>query len=447
MTEERARLPARVAVVGVGYVGLTLCCALGRAGFSTVGVDIDAGRIAAIARGAVPFAGAEAEMAALLAALTADGRLQATGDPAALREAEAIFLAVETPVDEADHRPRYQALRAAVATVGAQLAPGALVVVESTIAPGTMRELVLPALRQATGGEAGRDFFLVHCPERVMPGRLLANLSSCDRVVGGITPACTARALPVYARLTSGALHPTDATTAEIVKTAENAYRDVQIAFANELALICEELGSDVYAVRELVNSSPYRQMHLPGAGVGGHCIPKDPWLLCAGVSAYRPRLLPVARAVNDGMPLHLAALVRQALAAEGRALAGAVVTLLGAAYLEETDDLRNTPALPLARALAAAGAEVRCVDPYAARLEEFSVTADLAALDGSDAAVVVTAHRVFRELEPAALAARLRTPVLVDGRNVFDAARARRAGLRYAGIGKGAPAAAPERT
>jgi UDP-N-acetyl-D-mannosaminuronic acid dehydrogenase len=438
--ESNATCPHRVAVVGVGYVGLTLLCALGRAGFSGVGYDVNAERATAIAHGDVPFDGAEPAMAALLRKLTATGTVTATTDPAALRAAEAIFIAVETPVDAEDHRPHYRALRAALETIGRQLAPGTLVVVESTIAPGTMQGLVLPTLTAATGGAVGRDFFLVHCPERVMPSRLLQNITTLDRVVGGMTPACTARALPIYARVTSGTLHPTDATTAEIVKTAENAYRDVQIAFANELALICEELGADVYAVRTLVNSSPDRAMHLPGAGVGGHCIPKDPWLLCAGVTTYQPRLLPTARAINDGMPLHLAALTQQALAAEGKAIEGAVVTLLGAAYLEETDDLRNTPTLPLARHLAALGATVRLYDPYVSALEEFPVCREETVLDGSDALILVTAHHAFRHMDLTHVATRMRTPILIDGRHAFDAATARAAGWRYSGIGNTGP-------
>ena len=428
---------APVAVVGVGYVGLTLLCALGQAGFSGLGYDIQAKKAQRIAAGNVPFEGAEPAMIALLASLVAEGRITATADPTRLRDAHAVFIAVETPVDEADHRPRYQALRAALATIGPHLAPGVLVVVESTIAPGTMHGLVLPALTVALG-VVGKDFFLVHCPERVMPGKLLQNITTLDRVVGGVTPSCTARAMAIYRRVTSGTLHPTTAHTAEIVKTAENAYRDVQIAFANELALMCEELDADVYEVRAMVNSSPYRQMHLPGAGVGGHCIPKDPWLLCAGVSRYLPRLLPTARAINDGMPLHLAELTAQALATAGRALTGARIGILGAAYLEETDDLRNTPALPLARRLVELGAEVTLFDPYADQLAEFPVTGNLAAIDGHDALILVTAHQAFKTLDLPACAAMMRTAILVDGRNLFDTRQAIAAGFYYLGIGKG---------
>ena len=428
----------RVAVVGVGYVGLTVLCALGKAGFSAVGYDINVPRTQAIAAGQMPFEGGEPALETLLAELVTAKQITASADPTCLRDARVIFVAVETPVDDGDHHPRYVALKSAVQTLSEQMAPGTLVIIESTIAPGTTHRLVLPALEQATGGKAGEQFNLVHCPERVMPGRLLQNITTYDRVVGGVTPACTARALPIYKRITAGALYPTDALTAEIVKTAENAYRDVQIAFANELALICEELGADVYHVRTLVNSSPFRQMHLPGAGVGGHCIPKDPWLLCSSVSQYQPRLLPTARAVNDGMPLHLVTMVTQALATAERTLADATIAVLGASYLEETDDIRATPALPLLRSLVAQGAKVRVIDPFVPRLEEFSVAPDLSALSGCDAAILVTAHKAFVALDLPACAALMRTPILIDGRNVFTRKQAESTGWRYWGIGKG---------
>ncbi|HEY3377749.1 MAG TPA: nucleotide sugar dehydrogenase [Armatimonadota bacterium] len=430
--------PERVAVVGIGYVGLTLLCALGKAGYTGLGYDINEEKVASVARGVVPFEGGERELEALLAELAPAGKITATTDPAQLARVDAVFIAVETPVDDSDHRPRYHALRAALQTICPFLPSGVLVVVESTIAPGTIHGLVLPALEEATGGQVGRDFFLVHCPERVMPGRLLKNINSYDRVVGGVTSECTRRALGIYQRVTSGTLHPTDAKTAEIVKTAENAYRDVQIAFANELALMCEELGADVFEVRELVNSSPFRNMHLPGAGVGGHCIPKDPWLLVSAMSDYTPRLLPTARAINDGMPLHLAELASRELAAEGRSLTGAIITILGAAYLEGTDDTRNAPALALARHLTGLGVTVRLFDPYVTRLEEYAVSGDDTAIDGSDALILVTAHEEFRTLDLAACARRMRTPVLVDGRNCLDLTVARQAGFRVQAIGKG---------
>ena len=182
--------------------------------------------------------------------------------------------------------------------------------------------------------------------------------------MGGIDEESTRRAVALYRHIVQNEITPTDCLTAEAAKTVENTYRDVNIAFANEMALLCESLGVDVFEVRRLVNARPDRHMHLPGAGVGGHCLPKDPWLLNHGVSCYgakgvQSELLAVARRINDGMPLHTADLVRDALAEAGRPLAGAKVAVLGLSYLENSDDTRNTPALPLVRTLRARGARV----------------------------------------------------------------------------------------
>jgi UDP-N-acetyl-D-mannosaminuronic acid dehydrogenase len=429
----------RAAVVGIGYVGLTLMCALARAGLRPIGYDIDQDKVDRAGRGEMPFEGAEAALDDLLRDLAGKRAFTTTSAADDLADATAVFIAVETPVDPSDNKPRYRALKAALEGIAPHLSRGVLVVVESTIAPGTMGGLVQPAIDGARGWTVGVDYNLVHCPERVMPSRLLQNISTTDRVVGGATPECALRATAIYEHVTSGALHPTTALAAEISKTAENAYRDVQIAFANELALICEELGADVYEVRELVNSSPGRNVHLPGAGVGGHCIPKDPWLLCAPIEGFQPTLMPSARAINDAMPLHLVKLIQQALDAEGKALSGSIVAVWGAAYLENTDDLRNTPALPCLRALAEAGAQVRLVDPHVDRLEEFEAGSDpIAAATGADAVALVTAHREFAEIDLGTLAGALRTKVLVDGRKVFEPALARDAGLRFLAIGRG---------
>ena len=251
---------------------------------------------------------------------------------------------VETPVDE-QHRPNYGALEAACRSIGAVLKRGALVIVESTVAPGTTERTVRPLLEKASGLKAHVDFYLGACPERVMPGKLLSNLRDVSRVCGGGTPETAALMLKLYRHVVNASLDATDTLTAELVKTTENAYRDVQIAFANEVALICESCGADVWQVRELVNKSPGRSMHLPGAGVGGHCIPKDPWLLAHAAQGDVPlRVIPAGRATNEAMPLHTLALLKEGLAAAGSALAGARVVVLGFSYLEESDDSRNSP-------------------------------------------------------------------------------------------------------
>ena len=435
-----AERTATIGVVGLGMVGLPVACAFARAGFDVVGVDVRPERVGAINAGRLPMAGDEPGLAEILAAVVEREQLHATVDYRRLAEADVVTLNVETPVDE-QHQADYAALRSACRSLGAVLKPGALVVVESTVAPGTTNGVVRTLLEETSGLPCHTDdgafqpttFFLGACPERVMPGKLLHNLRHVSRVCGGLTPQTAQTMLGLYRTIVDAELDATDALTAELVKTAENAYRDVQIAFANEVALICEASGADVWRVRELVNKSPGRQMHLPGAGVGGHCIPKDPWLLAQGAQGRAPlRLIPAARAVNDGMPEHVAALAEDGLRSAGRALAGARLVVLGYAYLEESDDTRNSPSEALVSCLREAGAEVVIHDPFVA---EYGGDV-LDRSRGCDAVVVMVAHRAYLALDLEALKAVLRTPVLVDGRHVFGAERARAAGLTYRCVG-----------
>jgi UDP-N-acetyl-D-mannosaminuronic acid dehydrogenase len=306
-----------------------------------------------------------------------------------------------------------------------------------------MDRLVRPTLEARGKRRSGQDFYLVHCPERVMPGRLLNNLTRMSRVVGGDTLEATRLAQAFYRHVVEAELDLTDCVTAELVKTAENAYRDVQIAFANELALICEHVGANVWHVRELVNKSPGRDVLFPGAGVGGHCIPKDPWLLAYGASdTVRAKLIPAAREINDYMPLHMAELTVDALEEVGVEIEEARVGVLGYAYLENSDDMRNAPSISLVHRLEELGAQVCVHDPYVAEYR-----GDLAEqVRGCDAVVVMVKHDVYGRIKLGELKEwltcieqRPRTrPVLVDGRRVFDRDKAQDAGFVFRGVGMG---------
>ena len=434
------RKEALLAIIGLGYVGLPVACEFARAGFdpsnlktSVLGVEIQPERVKKINAGISPIEGNEPGLAELLKEVIGQGKLRATSDYAELQDRDVILIGVETPVDK-DNVPQYAALRAALRSLGPVLKMGALVIVESTIAPRTMSDVVLPLLEESSGRKLNDGFYLGNCPERVMPGKLLANLRNVSRVVGGMTPETAETMVALYRHVVQADLDPTDCITAELVKTTENAYRDVQIAFANEVALICEAVGGDVWKVRELVNKSPGRQMHLPGAGVGGHCIPKDPWLLAYGVKDRDVplRIIPAARAVNDSMPLHMIELLQDALAEAGGELKGARVAVLGYAYLEDSDDTRNSPSETLVRHLREMGAEVVIHDPW---VEKYHGDL-LERLRGCDAVVVMVAHSAYRELDLGVLKSALRLPVLVDGRRVFDVEQAHRAGFVYHGVG-----------
>lgn len=426
---------AQVVVLGLGYVGLPVACLFAEAGFPVVGIRRSRDKVDMINRGECPIEGKEPGLAELLRQVIATGRFRATTDYAPCREAQVVLVAVETPVNKETHRPVYKALRGALTDLGHHLSPGTLVIIESTIAPGTMSGVVQPLLEETSGLRVNDDFYLVNCPERVMPGKLLANIQGCHRVVGGMSPEAADLAVRFYRHVVQADLDPVDCLTAELVKTMENAYRDVQIAFANEMALLCEGMGADVWQVRELVNKAPYRDMHLPGAGVGGHCIPKDPWLLIANAGErFKPRLIPTARAINDGMPLHMADLTVEALREAGVDIAGAKVAVLGYAYLENSDDTRNSPSEVLVTRLRELGAEVAIHDPW---VPEYRGDLEARVRD-CDAVILMVAHDAYRTVDLGRLRTLVGRPILIDGRNVFPAEQARAAGWNYRGVGRG---------
>ena len=407
---------AKLAVIGLGYVGLPLAASLADCGFQVTGVDVKAERIAAINQGENPIGGEEPGLDELIKKNVASGSLQATSDYADLHDRDVAFINVETPVGD-DHKPGYRALISALHSLGKVLPKGALVIIESTISPGTMQQIVLPILEEESGGKLNIDFYLGNCPERVMPGKLLANIQNMSRVVGGADAETAEVMADLYRLFVKAEINPSDWITAELVKTVENTYRDVQIAFANEIAMLCEQLGADVWRVRELVNKTPHRDIHFPGAGVGGHCIPKDPWLLASSVPDDQfLKLIPTARHINDGMPAHMATLLEQGLERMGKKLAQSKVLILGYAYLENSDDERNSPSAALVKELQGRCASLRIHDPYITAYQ-----GDLYELAKEcDALVIMTAHKDYFSLDMAKLRGIIRTPLIVDGRNVI---------------------------
>jgi UDP-N-acetyl-D-mannosaminuronic acid dehydrogenase len=455
-----------VVVIGMGYVGIPCAVLLADVpGFTVTGVQRRSERsgwkIECLNNGCSPFEGDEPGLAELIHRVAVGKKtFRVTDDYAVCGEADAILVDVQTPTD-GDHVPHYDSLREVSTQAGRYLRPGTLVIIESTVAPGTTQHVVQPILEKESGLKGGKDFYLAFSYERVMPGKLLKYITDFPRVVGGIDAESARRAVDLYRHIVKAELSPTDVLTAEVAKVVENAYRDVNIAFANEVALACERMGVNVFEVRELINARPDRHMHMPGAGVGGHCLPKDSWLLKYGLEKYgreqvgretdnrhspfAMRLIPLAREINDGMPEHMLALIEQELQKRGTALDGAKVAVLGVSYLENADDTRNTPAAALARLLLARGAQVVAHDPYV-RLPDWQrvlgdghdvpLTADLeGALAGVDCAAIVTKHREYFELTPERMRSVMRTPVVVDGRNVLDFGDS---GIVVRAVGKG---------
>ena len=395
---------AHVAVIGLGYVGLPLATAFARAGFRVTGIDIDAGKVEAIGAGRSYIPDVPDEE---LAPHVESGRLSATSDYDALADADALFICVPTPYD-VQRAPDLSFIRSASESIRSRLIPGQLVVLQSTTYPGTTEEVVLPILEES-GLTAGEDFFLAFSPERIDPGNPQWTAYNTPKVVGGLTPACAELATDLFRQM--GALvHPVSSPrAAELTKLLENTFRAVNIALVNELALLSERMGIDFWEVIDAAETKPFGFMPFyPGPGVGGHCIPVDPYYLFWKAREYDfyTKFIELAAEVNEAMPYHVVQLVTEALSQGGVPLKGAQVLVLGVAFKPDVDDARNSPAKRVIELLLRRGADVTYHDPY---VPHFRVGDDvfhrdpveLSSVDltqenviGADCVVIVTGHR-----------------------------------------------------
>ncbi len=384
-------------VVGLGYIGLPTASLLATRGHSVLGVDVRQDVVDTINDGRIHIV--EPELDVLVRAAVHGGGLRASTTP---RAADVFILAVPTPFRDG-HQPDLRFVEAAARSIAPVLAPGNLVVLESTSPVGTT-EAVADILMAARPDLATpRAFHVAHCPERVLPGRILVELVENDRVVGGVDAASTESAVAFYRTFVSGDVLATDARTAEMCKLVENSYRDVNIAFANELSLLCDRFGIDVWRLIELANRHPRVQILTPGAGVGGHCIAVDPWFLVSAAPDLA-RVIHAARNVNDHKAEWVVARILDAAAQTTGAIA-----LLGLAYKPDIDDLRESPALHIARAVAAVLPErVRCVEPHVASVDGLTLATLDAALSDAGLVVALVPHRVFRGLAAEALAGKV---------------------------------------
>ncbi|TFH04265.1 MAG: nucleotide sugar dehydrogenase [Candidatus Thorarchaeota archaeon] len=442
-------MTTKIVVIGLGYVGIPAAALLADVdGHDVIGLQRRSKRsgwkIEVLNDGKSPIEGVEPGLDELIAKVVSKGTFRATDDIEVLKEADVILIDVQTPTDS-QNMPQYLSLREVSKNIGQRIKKGALVIVESTVAPGTTQHVVQTIIEKESGLKGGVDFDLAFSYERVMPGKLLEFIVNMPRVVGGITPKATKRASDLYATIVKEKIYTTNTLSAELSKTIENAYRDVNIAFANEMALVSESLGVNIYEIIELINARHDRHMHIPGAGVGGHCLPKDPWLLRYGLYEYgtwkvEPEFISVARRVNNHMPVHMADLVENALITKKVLIQDAEVTILGIAYLEDSDDTRNTPVAVLAAALQSRGATVRLHDPYVREWEFGPQTIEtdiMKAAKDSDCLVLVTKHSEYFSLNLDDIKKVMRTPIIVDGRNVFDMKKITDMGFEYRCVGK----------
>lgn len=389
--------PARVGVVGLGYVGLPLAVEFARAGFRVLGFDVSPRVVDGVNAGESHVRDVSDEV---VSALVGEGLLEASGEMARLGECDAISICVPTPLSKTKD-PDVSYVVSAAESVARTLRAGQLIVLESTTYPGTTRELVLPML-ESSGLVAGRDFYLCFSPERVDPGNERWKTANTPKIIGGITPSCLEMGLALYGRVIERMVPVSSTEAAELAKLLENTFRAVNIALVNEMAQVSDRLGVDVWEVIDAAATKPFGFMKFtPGPGIGGHCIPLDPYYLAWKMRtlSYRTRMIEQAGEINAEMPHFVLGKVADALNAHERSLRGSRILVLGVAYKQDIDDVRESPALDLMRLLKEKGAEVVYADPYVTgSLASEGIDAERVELDASelsraDCVVIATAH------------------------------------------------------
>lgn len=415
----------KVTVLGLGYIGLPTAAMMAVAGHRVFGYDVNAGLRAKLRAGASHIA--EAEVRELIVQALASERLSIVDE---LAPADAYIICVPTP-NAADGRPDLSYVQAASKAIAPLLRGGELVILESTVPPGTMDRTVVPALRAA--GVDPDSIYLAHCPERVIPGAIVRELKENSRIIGGRRPEDARRAKSLYGSFVEAELFETDTTTAELVKVVENTFRDVNIALANELAVLCEDLEVDAWEVIRLANKHPRVDILSPGPGVGGHCIPIDPQFL-ADAHPFATELIQTARRVNARMPNHIVRRVRDHVPSGQRRK----IALLGASYKADVDDSRESPSEKLVALFEEHDYETAVYDPVARGFTHGLCPTLEAAVEGADAVVLVVGHRIFKDVDPAAIVPLMRGRLLVDARNFFDAAVWSAAGFTVETLGDG---------
>lgn len=417
----------KLCVIGLGYIGLPTAAMFASNGHHVVGVDVSDRIVKAINRGEAFFS--EPGLGDVVRWTVSEGRLVARAAP---EPADAYIICVPTPVN-ADRTADLSFIEQAARSILPVLKKGNMVILESTSPPGTTANLLCGILRE-TGLVPGRDLYVAYCPERVLPGRILAELVGNSRVIGGINRESAIRVRNLYSSFVRGEMYITDATTAEMCKLVENAYRDVNIALAAELAMICEKLGVNVWEVIRYANKHPRVNIHQPGPGVGGHCIAVDPWFIVQQ-QPETARLIGLARNINDSMPFYVAGRIMELL----KGIDGEKrICVLGVTYKPDVDDTRESPVIRLISILRAEGGySVVTVDRHADY--EGSKYRDLyEAVRGCHLLLLAVNHREFRHPDFRKIRERMAYPCVLDTRNFWNAEEVEAAGLEYHLLGWG---------
>lgn len=380
---------AKICVLGLGYIGLPTSAIMAAKGFSVLGIDVNAKVVETINNGQIHIA--EPDLDLFVRAAVQSGRLRAAMLPEA---ADVFIIAVPTPFKEGK-KPDMSFVEQAVQAICPVLRPGNLVILESTSPPQTCEKIIAPILENA-GFKPGRNIHLAHCPERVLPGQIMREVVENDRVIGGLTPESAEKARELYSTFVTGQIHLTDSTTAEMVKLVENSFRDVNIAFANELSLICEKLDLNVWELIKLANLHPRVNILRPGPGVGGHCIAVDPWFI-VDACPEEARLIKTARLVNDDKPGFVVKRIKNA----AERFKNPVIGIFGLSYKQDIDDLRESPALEIARSVKKAGlGKLFVCEPFIKSHPEFELCEAEKLVRQADIIVLLVPHRPFKNID-----------------------------------------------
>lgn len=416
-----------ICVIGLGYIGLPTASMFATHGYKVIGVDVDDSIINKVNNGHPHIE--EPGLKTLVQAAVLSKNFTASNEPC---DADVFIICVPTPLDIASCTSNLNHVRAAASSITSHLKVGSLVILESTSPPGTVNNVLVPILEKS-GLKAGIDIHVAHCPERVLPGQILEELVENDRIIGGVNEESARRAEELYQSFVSGNIYLTNATTAEMCKLMENTYRDVNIALANELAKISEILDINVWEAIDLANKHPRVNIHQPGPGVGGHCIPIDPWFI-AEVAPDDADLIKLSRRINDGMVEYLADKIRDMIGANG------IVTIFGVAYKGNVDDARESPSLRLAGLLVERGYHIKVYDPHVHEFK-YELQELFDSVQESDCLVVMVDHNEFKNMSSEniqMIGERMMNKNLIDTRNCLNLNFWTSAGFEVKVLGKG---------
>jgi len=429
---------AKVVVFGLGQIGLPIATVIAEKGFNVLGVDINSIIIETISSCKVRTI--EAELNNRVNTVVKTGFLKTTiNGSSAAKEADIVVVCVPTPIVD-DNKPNLSYINDVFNTISKNMKSGTLIIIESSLPPKCTNSLIVPLLEEKSFLKCGSDFWLAVCPERLTPGRSLKEFIENTKIIGGYDLQSTEIALEFYSAIINGRIFTTDATTAEVVKLTENTFRDVNIAFANELALICEELGVDASNVIKLANTHPRVFIHRPGLGVGGPCLPKDPYLLLGAIESkeFESKIISASRYINNNMPRHVADLVFRGLNDSNKSIKNARITVLGVAYKPNVDITIYSPSIVLINILKSLGAIVTVYDPYSNEGFDAIIEDTIeGAIKDSDCVIIAVAHKEFQSLNLIQIKEIMRSkPIIIDAPRIVEGIQAENYGFKYYGIG-----------